>query len=169
MPTSKIDLKGIFLKSLFPRNRPRKRIHIVVALNFGGSEKVLLNLAKGYITAGKASDIQFWSLSHGGQAADKLRDLGFEVIIFNQSPKIPNLKLLFELARRIHSVHPLEVITHGAEANFHGVIAAKINGIPVILTEEIGIPNHSKNAQIVFRHINRLADCTLATSFEVAE
>ena len=169
MQTSKSDLKGVLLKLLTPKNRSRKRIHIVVALNFGGSEKVLLNIANGYMRACKVDEIQFWSLSHGGQVAEKLRDLGFEVLIFNESPKIPNLKLLFALTRRIRAVHPLEVITHGAEANFHGVIAAKINRTPVVLTEEIGIPNHSKKAQIVFRHINRLADCALATSIEVAE
>jgi glycosyltransferase involved in cell wall biosynthesis len=57
----------------------------------------------------------------------------------------------------------------GSEANFHGIIAAKLANVPVIIAEEIGIPNHSKLAKTVFNLIYKLSDFVVGESHSVVE
>ena len=59
--------------------------------------------------------------------------------------------------------------TSGAEANFHGILAAKLAGVAHIIGEEIGIPNHSNKAQLIFSFVYRFADFVVGNSQAVLE
>lgn len=59
--------------------------------------------------------------------------------------------------------------TSGAEANFHGILAAKLAGVSKIIGEEIGTPNHSIKAQLIFSFVYRFADFVVGNSQAVLD
>jgi len=61
------------------------------------------------------------------------------------------------------------MLTSGAEANFHGVIAARLAGVKNVISEEIGIPNHGFIAQKIFNVIFKLSHRVLGESNIVCE
>lgn len=71
------------------------------------------------------------------------------------------------LTRMFRQVRPDVVQTHGAEANFHGLIAARLSGVPVRIGEEIGLPSHSWKAKLVFRQVYRCAQRVIGVSNSV--
>lgn len=145
------------------------RIHILVSLDFGGSETQMLNLAREYKKQGLLESVEFYSLTRGGIVSEALRELGFKVVVIEESPTIPNFHLIWKLARLIHKANPEVVMTNGAEANFHGVIAARIAGVRYVTSEEIGIGNHGVIARIIFRLISMLTTANIAASPQVAD
>ena len=60
------------------------------------------------------------------------------------------------------------VHTSGAEANFHGIIAAKLAGVKKLIAEEIGIPNQKLPHKILFQILYKFPDSVLANSKPVA-
>lgn len=129
----------------------------------------MLNLAREYRRQGALDAVEFYSLSKGGIISEALRGLGFNVAILGEKPIIPNFHLIWVLARRIRKARPKVVMTNGAEANFHGVIAARIAGVKYVIAEEIGIGNHSFAARIIFRLTNMLTTGNIAASPQVAD
>lgn len=133
-----------------------KVIRLTTLLDFGGQERQYISFAE--------SDPQllhneyiFAAIGHGGHAEEIIREKGFEVVIFNKNPKISNLKNIWTLYRWFKKVKPDVVHTAAAEANFHGILAAKLAGVPMIIGEEIGFPNHSKIAKWVFKVVYKFA------------
>lgn len=145
------------------------RIHISFGLDFGGSETQMLNLAKEYERQGLKDEVEFYSLTNGGIISDALLGLGFKVVIIGEKPTIPNLRLIWIAARLIRKTRPRVVLTNGAEANFHGVIAARMAMVRYVIAEEIGIGNHSLLARIIFRLTNILTTANIAASPQVAD
>ena len=84
------------------------------------------------------------------------------------SARIPSFRTLVKLFTEIRARRPTVVHTHGAEANFHGIIAASLARVPVRVAEEIGIPNHSGLARMVFRFVYARATVVVAISEAVA-
>jgi glycosyltransferase involved in cell wall biosynthesis len=111
----------------------------------------------------------FWAIGGGGAAADALRAMGAEVQCRGLPVGIPSPPALWALYRGFRRTRPTVVHTHGAEANFHGQIAAKLAGVPVRIAEEIGIPRQGPKAQIVFRQVFRAAQRVVAVSRPVAD
>lgn len=64
---------------------------------------------------------------------------------------IPSLQAIISLYRLFKKDKPDLVYTRGAEANFHGLIAARLAKVPVRIGEEIGISNHEKKAKMMFK------------------
>lgn len=129
-----------------------KVIRLTTLLDFGGQERQYISFSE--------SDFQllqneyiFAAIGHGGFAEKSIREKGFEVVIFNRNPKISNLKNIWVLYKWFKKTKPDVVHTAAAEANFHGIIAAKLAGIKIIIGEEIGFPNHSSLAKLVFKII----------------
>lgn len=80
------------------------------------------------------------------------------------SYKIPSIKTTAALYKIFKKEKPDVVHTAGAEANFHGILAAKFAGIPVKIAEEIGIPNHSRIAKFIFSKIFSYSDYVIGES-----
>lgn len=142
-------------------------LHIVESLNFGGVESRMKMI--GLHAPHCSYEHRFCAISKGGTVAEELISLGRPVHVLNLPSKIPAASAIYALARHIHFSRPMVVHCHGAEANFHGLIAARLNCVPVRLGEEIGIPRHSRKARLVFKAVYGLADGVVAISQAVKD
>ncbi|WP_312825299.1 glycosyltransferase [Epilithonimonas sp.] len=144
-----------------------KILRLTTLLNFGGQEKQYLSFTE------KPELLQhqyiFAAIGFGGHAEETLKKRGFEVHILNQNFSIKNISNIWSVYKLIKKTKPDIVHTAAAEANFHGIIAAKLAGVKTIIAEEIGIPNHSSVAQKVFRWVYKLADKVIGVSQSVVD
>jgi len=140
-------------------------IHVVTSLGFGGVEKRMENIAR----ASKESMLRhrFCAVGPGGSTEKALLATGAQVDCLDKPTAIPSSGAVLNLYRYFGKIQPLVVHTHGAEANFHGLIAAKLAGVPVRIGEEIGIPQHSARAKFVFRQVYRAAHRVVCVSDSV--
>ncbi|MBA5628935.1 glycosyltransferase [Moheibacter lacus] len=142
-----------------------KILRLTTLLDFGGQEKQYLSFTE------KAellkNDYVFAAIGFGGNAEKVLKERGFEVHVLNRNFSIKNIFNIWTVYKLIKKVKPDVVHTAAAEANFHGIIAAKLAGVKTIIGEEIGIPNHSSIAQKVFRWVYRLANQVIGVSQSV--
>jgi len=137
-------------------------LHLTASLNFGGVEKHFEIIAR-HSNSAQHQPI-FCAIAQGGATERLLLDLGHEVVCLGADAKIPNLKAIYKLTRFFLRTRPLIVHTHGAEANFHGILAAWIARVPVRIAEEIGIPTHSSLAKLVFATIYKSANRVIGIS-----
>lgn len=142
-----------------------KIIRLTTFLDFGGIESKMANLA----TFSDANEWLFCAIGKGGIAEKKILSNGKQAVCFHLSHKIPSLKTIWELYFYFKKQKPDVVHSSGAEANFHGVIAARLARIPVIIAEEIGIPKHGKKAKILFSYIYKLSDYVMGESQSVID
>lgn len=142
-----------------------KIIRLVSELNFGGVEKRLVNVSR----IKDENEWLFCALGKGGAAEKAILKNNCRVIILDKGCKIPNLSMVIALVSLFKKEKPDVVHTSGAEANFHGILAAKIAGVKRIVGEEIGIPGQGKLANWVFAGIYKLADAVVANSNVVAD
>lgn len=142
-------------------------IHVVTSLDFGGVERHMEII--GHTLAHAQFRVLFVAIGHGGAAEKRLRDFGADVLCLGKKPKIPSLGELYALLKVFWREKPTVVHTHGAEANFHGLLAAKIAQVPVRIGEEIGIPDHSKRTQCVFRYVYNTAHRVIGISQAVTD
>ena len=144
-----------------------KILRLTTLLDFGGQEKQYLSFTE------KPELLQhqyiFAAIGFGGNAERTLRERGFEVHVLNRNSSIKNLTNIWAVYRLIKKVKPDVVHTAAAEANFFGIIAAKLAGVKTIIGEEIGIPNHSAIAKKLFRCVYRLADNVVCVSQSVKD
>jgi glycosyltransferase involved in cell wall biosynthesis len=144
-----------------------KVIKIIPSLGFGGIETVFEITARYY--QGSKDDLVFLAMGGGGTAAKVITEAGFRVVLWNMPTRIPNWKLIPKLVKFIKQEKPDVVHTTGAEANFHGLIAARICGVPVRVGEEIGMPVHSRMARIAFRMVYGVSSSVIAVAGQVAD
>lgn len=148
-------------------NTKRSVVHLVTSLDFGGVEKHVEIMAK------HAKDSRyhpsFWAIAGGGATEQLLRDMGLEVVCLGLNPKIPNFSAIYTLTSLLLRNRPTVVHTHGAEANFHGLLAAWLSRVQVRIGEEIGIPNHSNKAKLAFRFVYHTAHHVIGISTAVTQ
>lgn len=142
-----------------------KIIRLSTLLDFGGIESKMLNLS----TYNDDNEWIFCAIGKGGIASAKIKLNKKEVVCFNYSYRIPSLKTIYKLYKYFKKLKPNVIHCSGSEANFHGIIAAKMAKVPLIIAEEIGIPSHSKKAIKVFNFIYKLADFVVGESQIVIE
>ncbi len=148
-------------------NRNPVVIHVLTSLDFGGVERHMEVIA-GVLDQSRMRHI-FVAIGRGGAVEEKLKALGADVRCLGQKTRIPSLGGLKSLLKLFHQERPLAVHTHGAEANFHGLLAAWLARVPVRIGEEIGIPSHSNKAKAVFRMVYSKAQCVIGISQAVTE
>lgn len=139
-----------------------KIIRLTTSLDFGGQEQQYISFVE--VKSNLKNDYIFAAISHGGYAEKLILNKGFEVKIFNKNPDITNFKNIWMLYKWFTIEQPDIVHTAAAEANFHGIIAAKLAGVKVVIAEEIGLPNHSKKAQFVFRQVYKWCNKVICVS-----
>lgn len=142
-----------------------KVLHLTTLLNYGGQESTYISLVQDKSIL--EYEYVFASIGYGGHAEKIIRNQGFEVTVFNKNPRIKNLKNIWTLYQYIKKIKPNIVHTAASEANFHGIIAAKLAGVPIIIAEEIGFPTHSKKARLVFRFIYKWTKKVVCDSMAV--
>lgn len=149
------------------RQRTDTVIHLVTSLDFGGVERRMEVIAANMRHTSRK--LIFCAIGYGGKTEIRLKKLGAEVICLQKSVKIPSFAAMLALISLFRKLRPEVVHTHGAEANFHGLIAAWLAGVPVRIGEEIGTPNHSRNAKLVFRFAYLFARAVIGNSRSVIE
>ena len=142
-----------------------KILRLTTLLDFGGQEKQ-------YISFTEKPDLLkhqyvFASIGYGGNAEKILMDRGFEVHVLNQNVSVKNVINIYKIYQLIKKIKPDIIHTAAAEANFHGVIAAKLAGVKTIIAEEIGIPNHSFVAKRIFKFIYAFTNKVVGVSWSV--
>lgn len=142
-----------------------KIIRLSTFLDFGGIETKMANLS----SVNDSNEWIFCSIGKGGRAADAIRANKKKVHCLALKHRIPNLHAIIALYKLIRIERPDVVHTSGAEANFHGVIAAWFARCPRIIAEEIGIPKQSKLARLIFTGIYKLTDAVVGESKIVVE
>lgn len=142
-----------------------KILRLTTLLDFGGIESKMINLS----TYSDENEWLFCAIGKGGFAEEKIKQNNKNVKCFNLPYSIPSFITIVKLFSYFKKNKPDVVHSSGAEANFHGTIAAKLAGIKVVITEEIGIPKHSKIAILIFNWIYKKADFVLGESQNVVD
>lgn len=137
-----------------------KIIRLATFLDFGGVERRLETLAH----IRDEHDWVFCAINKGGTAAANIQKQGKRVVCFELPYTIPSFSTIYKLYRFFKKEQPQVVHTSGAEANFHGVLAAKLARVPVVISEEIGIPSQSKLAKRIFKFIYNFSDYVIGNS-----
>ncbi|MEZ4859226.1 MAG: glycosyltransferase [Flavobacteriaceae bacterium] len=138
-----------------------KIIRLSTFLDYGGIETKMVNLSN-YET--EKEEWVFCAIGKGGSASKTIAENGKRVVCFNLNHKIPSIKTIYQLYLFFKKEKPEVVHTSGAEANFHGVIAAKLASVPKIIAEEIGITSQSKFAKKIFYWIYKYAHYVVGES-----
>ncbi len=140
-----------------------KVLRIVPFLDFGGVEQRIYLTAQRFEKVYKGSLITV-VLNKKGRITEQMKSEGYQVICLNSKVRIPNLFLISKLFN-LFKLHSPDVIhTSGAEANFHGLIAAWLAGVPIRIGEEIGFPNHDWKWKFIFKRVYATATKVIAIS-----
>lgn len=137
------------------RDARRTVLHLLTRFDFGGVEKHMDNIWS-QAPRHRYRHI-FAAIGSGGAIERKMRAEGAEVICLNARVAIPRPSTTLALMRLVRSVRPHIIHAHGAEPNYHGLLAGAATGVPIRLAEEFGIPMYSRKAAIVFRQVYRTA------------
>ena len=117
--------------------------HVIGSLQIGGAEKLFVNLLNNFNIEGKDALI----LSNDRQGA-LLKELDADVNVYYQpvrfllSPYFIIKMALFFYRKKYDVVH-----AHMFWASYYSVIAAKLAGVPVVLTSEHGLNPWKKSAE----------------------
>jgi len=115
--------------------KPVNIIHLVLNLDVGGLEWMVLNLLKGLDR--KKFKPSVACLLNGGKLTKELKGIGSEVEILDKKDKL-DFSASFKLARTLRE-RKIDVIhTHNTGAYIYGAIAAKLAGVPIIVHTEHG-------------------------------
>lgn len=142
-------------------------IHVLTSLDFGGVERHMEVIAS--VLEHARMRHLFVAIGQGGATEVKLRAMGVEVICLGEKPGIPSFGAFIALWRFFSRERPQFIHTHGAEANFHGLLAAWLARVPVRIGEEIGIPSHGRKARWIFRGVYGTAHRVIGISQAVTQ
>ena len=141
-------------------------LHVVTSLDFGGVESHMQIIANH--ACDSAFEHSFVAIAGGGATALTLQKSRASVDCLACSAKIPSFKAFWALFKYIRSFKPAVIHCHGSEANFHGLLAGRLAGVPVCVGEEIGIPQQSSTAKRVFSYVFKQADAVIGISDAVS-
>lgn len=137
-------------------------LHICTALDFGGIESHLKIISR-YAT-NTVYEHHFCAIGCGGHTEKEMLANGASVYCLEAPVTIPNWRAIWRTYSLIRSLRPDIIHTHGAEANFYGLVAGAIARVRVKIGEEVGMPRHSLRARFVFRQVYRLANIVIGVS-----
>lgn len=140
-----------------------KIIRLCTLLDFGGLEQRLVNISK----VQDEHEWVFCAFGTGGEAARQIEENGKRVVLLETDYRIPSLSAIRSLIQFFKRERPDVVHTSGAEANFHGIIAARVVGAKRVVAEEIGIPKQKTHHRLAFRLLYRFPSYVLANSLPV--
>lgn len=138
-----------------------KIMRLTTLLDFGGIETKMANLST---YNDKENEWVFVALGKGGEVEKKIRANGKRTQVLGFDYKIPSIKTIWKFYKFLKNEKPDVLHTSGAEANFFGFFAGRLAGVPKIIVEEIGVPNHSSKAKIIFQFIFKKADWVVGES-----
>lgn len=141
------------LPSMFPfmpKHRPRV-LRLLPALDFGGVESRVMLQAR--LHDPEDYELRVLTLHRLGAAGETLRAGGTPVDSLDSSPSPRCPRTTLRLAQYLRILRPDVIHASIAEANFHGPLANRLATRAPIITEEVGMPDHSRLARLVYRAI----------------
>lgn len=142
-------------------------LHLVDGLNIGGTESKLVDLVAGLLERGYRVSIGYCT---PGPLAEKLMEMNVNVVRLSHRGRI-DPTLLFRTIRLIRNDPPQIVHTHLFKSDFHGRLAARLAGVPVVIG---GLHNSDPWARkrllgLIYGGTARFTDCLIAVSEEVRQ
>jgi len=110
-----------------------KIIYIITSLNFGGAEKMLLDLVK-YLDK-ERFEVKVATVVGGGAMVDDFRKVGVEVKIFQKKSKL-GLGVVWQIYKYLKKEKPQIVHTHLFGGDTWGRLAAIFARVPVVVSTE---------------------------------
>lgn len=135
---------------------------LVPVLDFGGVETRIVIQAEQM--RGRVAELRVCTFWKPGATAERLRAIGVPVDVLGVSPSIRNPLATLQLARYLRKHQPNILHASIGEANWHGLIAGALAGVPVRITEEVGIPTRSALTRRVFPWLYKLAHRMIGVS-----
>lgn len=147
-----------------------KRIKILYILPYlywgGGLQRNRLIILKHINKKKFAAEV--CALEFKGHTGKLMEDLGFSVYCLKSPAKFVFPQTTFRLYRLIRKLQPDIVHTGNLDGDFHGVVAARLGRVPVVITEAIGgTVGRKMLTRKLDRIISMFADCVLAVSSAV--
>lgn len=112
--------------------KPIKVAHITLSMNTGGIENFIVNVIK---SLNDAYNFTVGCLDSGGPLLKEVERLGHKSFVLNRRPGF-DWKLLFNLIRIFRREKFDLIHTHNEAAHFYGGLAAKLAGVPYLITTE---------------------------------
>jgi glycosyltransferase involved in cell wall biosynthesis len=147
--------------------RDAKIVLAVPVLNFGGVETQTVIHAK--LMKGSVGSVRVCCLTEDGSAAEELRSAEIAVDVLNTSPSIRDPRTTFRLWRYLRRERPTIMHARTGAMTVHGLLAARLAGVPVRIVEEVGVPHRGPVGRLVFPLMYRLATRVIGVSDAVAD
>lgn len=145
-------------------------VHIITSLGPGGAERHVEQLARQ-----SSSDVTVVCLYDRGLVADALEDRGIPVRLLGMAG-LRKYTAPLRLARLLRRIHPDVVQIHLLAAQLWGIPAARLAGVPLIVSTEHSLMDdtiegrpHSRRLQGLYRLLERLTHHTVAVSATTRE
>jgi glycosyltransferase involved in cell wall biosynthesis len=148
-------------------NRPISVMYFIDSMNFGGAEILLLNLASGLKKRGYQVSVRY---STPGPLVKEFEEIDIPVVRLPRFARVDPF-LLMRMWREIRQEKPDIVHTHLFKSDFHGRIAARLAGVPVVVSTLHNCDNWARNPVLskIYGLTARFADKIIAVSQEVKD
>jgi len=141
-------------------------VHLVTTIEFGGLEKVVLDLVRR--RARETFEMHVMCLETAGALAPRFAELGIPVETIGR-PGDWYWQRVVRLALRLRALRPQVLHTHNPGPHLHGALAAWLARVPVLVHTKHG---RNRVERRIVRIINRFAasrsDCVVAVSDDAA-
>ncbi|MGH7194846.1 MAG: glycosyltransferase, partial [Candidatus Saccharimonadales bacterium] len=152
------------MSALARTNQDRLRVaHVVLSLDVGGLERVVLDLARAGRSLGQQSLIV--CLERPGALAAEAARFGVHVVSLSKPPGL-RPALVVRLRSALRQLRPQVIHTHQITALLYAGPAARLAGVPVVVHTEHG-KNYAPRRRT--RWVGRLAGAWAETFFGVSE
>ena len=142
-------------------------LHLIDGLTFGGAETLLRDLASGLEKRGYRVTVGY---STPGPFVQELADKG---LTLKRIPRLAMIDPIFLLRMvRLMRLDPPQIVhTHLFKSDFHGRIAARLAGVPIVVSTLHNNDSWAKNRILgrIYGATARFADRLIAVSPEVRE
>ena len=147
--------------------KKKKILHLIDGLNIGGAEILLVDLARGIKDAGFDVHVGY---STRGPLEKNLPELGVPCTRLPRLGRIDPI-LFFGICRLIQRERPDIVHTHLFKSDLHGRLAARLCGVPVVLSTSHNNDDWARNFMFgkLYGLTAKLADRVIAVSDEVRD
>src|SRR5687767_7232469 len=142
-------------------------VHVVLSLDCGGLERVVLDLIRGGTT--RQQQVSVICLERPGALAEEAESLGAAVLCANKSPGY-RFGLSGRLKKVLVGLRPDVVHTHQTGALFYVGGAARALGVKAIVHTEHGVHDHRRlRTRLLARYAGMRADRVCCVSEEIAK
>ncbi len=153
-------------KAMLDRAPKKKKVlHMVMSLEYGGAEKVVVNLINNMVHSG--FEFSIFALDGVGPLKEQLPE-SVDISSFDRKNGI-DFSLPLRLSRAIRSYKPDVIHFHNTTCLFYGAIAAKIASCRNMVYTQHGISPERKRMLMALRVVSRMLNKAVAVSGNIAE